>query len=319
MSAPAVPGPRVAPGPRRVDDPGARVACVVVAYHRPAPLRSLLARIAAEGCEIVVVNVDDDPEIADVARGTTVVGLSGNPGYAAAVNVGAAACAASIVVFMNDDVECDPSAVNVLAAAIRGGADVALPQLVDGAGRPSPSIAALPGARALLREWAALPDRPVPGLAGRLRVQKWRRPEVAERVDAASAPVVAVRRALLDAYPLPEDYFLYWEESEWFFRLAEIGARVEYHPGAVVVHRGGRNDVRPEKARLLARNAVRCVRRTRGRRAAAAAYPVVVAWWTRLLLVDGALALLGRRPWAAVTARGAGLGAAIGAWREVGR
>ena len=194
-----------------------------------------------------------------------------------------------------------------------------LPQLVDDGGRPTPSIAALPGAGALLREWAALPDRPVPGLAGRIHVEKWRRPDSAERVDAASAPVVAVRRALLDQHPLPEDYFLYWEESEWFFRLAEVGARVEFRPDAVVVHQGGRDDVRPEKARLLARNAVRCIRRTRGRRAAAAAYPVVIAWWVRLVLGDGALALLGRRPWTAVTARGAGLGAAVGAWREVVR
>jgi N-acetylglucosaminyl-diphospho-decaprenol L-rhamnosyltransferase len=319
VSAPTVPASRVATGERLVEDRDARVACVVVAYHRAAPLRALLAHITEHGSEVVVVNVEDDPEIADVARGTTVVGLSGNPGYAAAVNIGAAACVAPIVVFMNDDVVCDPSAVDVLADAIRAGADVALPQLVDGAGRPTPSIAALPGVRALLVEWAALPDRPVPGLVGRIRVEKWRRPAAPERVGAASAPVVAVRRALLDAHPLPEDYFLYWEESEWFFRLAEVGAKVEYRPDAVVVHRGGRDDVRPEKARLLARNAVRCVRRTRGRGAAAAAYPAVIAWWTRLLLVDAALALLGRRSWSSVAARRAGLGAAIGAWREVTR
>ncbi len=143
---------------------------------------------------------------------------------------------------MNDDVVCEASALDVLAGAIRAGADVALPQLVDGGGRPTPSIAALPGAGALLREWAALPDRPVPGLAGRIHVEKWRRPDSAERVDAASAPVVAVRRALLDQHPLPEDYFLYWEESEWFFRLAEVGARVEYRPDAV-----GRAPGRPRR------------------------------------------------------------------------
>ena len=319
MSAPADLAPCVETSPRRVEPADGRVACVVVAYHRPAPLRSLLGQIAGGAFEVVVVNVDDDPGIEEVARGATVIALPGNPGYAAAVNIGAAACVAPIVVFMNDDVGCEASALDVLAGAIRAGADVALPQLVDGGGRPMPSIAALPGAGALLREWAALPDRPVPGLAGRIHVEKWRRPDSAERVDAASAPLVAVRRALLEQHPLPEDYFLYWEESEWFFRLAEVGARVEYRPDAAVVHRGGRDDVRPAKARLLARNAVRCVRRTRGRRAAAAAYPVVIAWWMRLVLVDSALALLGRRSWTAVTARGAGLGAAVGAWREVAR
>ena len=48
---------------------------------------------------------------------------------------------------------------------------------------------------------------------------------------------------------------------------------VELHPDAVCVHDGGRDDVRPDKSRLLARNAVRCIRRTQGRRSAALAVP----------------------------------------------
>ena len=289
----------------------------MVAYHRSERLRALLEPLGDAQLEIVVVNVDEDPGVASVARSCTVVNLPGNPGYAAAVNAGAMAARASIVVFMNDDVACTADDVFELADTIVAGADVALPRIVDAAGSPQRTIAALPGVGALLREWVALPDAPVPGLAGRMRVEKWRLPERVERVEAASATVVAARRALLASCPLPEDYFLYWEESEWFFRLAQMNAVVEYQPRAVFVHRGGRADLRPDKARLLARNAVRCVRRTRGARDALVAYPVVVAWWTRLLIIDAMRALLGRGTWDSVAARRAGFIAAVGAWQEV--
>jgi GT2 family glycosyltransferase len=290
--------------------------CVIVAYHRPEQLRALLEQLQ-EIDDLVVVNVEDDPAVAAAARGATVVPLRANPGYAAAVNAGVAAGTAPVVVFMNDDVLCGTRDVVALARAIGRGCDVALPRVVDGEGTTRRTIAALPGAGALLKEWAALPDRPVAAFADRLHVEKWRMPLQPERVQAGSASVVAARRDLLESCPLPEDYFLYWEESEWFFRLAQLDACVEYHPEATVVHRGGRDDVRPEKARLLARNAVRCVRRTRGRGGAMAAYPVVVLWWTRLLVVDAIAALVRRRGWATVRARSAGWAAALAAWTEL--
>jgi N-acetylglucosaminyl-diphospho-decaprenol L-rhamnosyltransferase len=312
-----VPLPEVRAAPALEERAPQPVACLVVAYHRSQRLRELLHQLRAPDLEIVVVNVDDDPEVAAIARPHRIVDISGNPGYAAAVNAGAAACRSSIVVFMNDDVSCAAADVRTLAQTIAAGAGVALPRIVDGEGRPQRTIAALPGVGALLREWVALPDTPVPGLAGRMRVEKWRLPDRVERVEAAAATVVAVRRDLLLAHPLPEDYFLYWEESEWFFRLARIGVLVQYQPGAVFEHLGGRDDVRPDKARLLARNAVRCVRRTRGRIAAMFAYPVVSAWWIRLLIVDTVRAVLGRGEWRVVAARQAGLLSALGAWREV--
>ena len=34
---------------------------------------------------------------------------------------------------------------------------------------------------------------------------------------------------------LEEEYFLYWEESEWFWRLRERGAVVEYRPEIILL------------------------------------------------------------------------------------
>jgi GT2 family glycosyltransferase len=118
---------------------------------------------------------------------------------------------------------------------------------------------------------------------------------------------------------LPETYFLYWEESEWFWWLHRAGLRVEYRPELAVRHAGGRTDIRPEKCRLLARNAVRCVRRTQGPGAAARAFPVVVAWTLRLLVVDAVRHLRRRdeRTRQVLASRWAGVVAAGHAWREV--
>ena len=293
--------------------------CVVVAFHRPEPLSRLLSRLRHPRIEVVVVNVDDDSEVGRVA-GNLAVPLHGNPGYAAAVNAGVGLAHAPVVVFLNDDVEADASGVLALAATVSAGeADVVLPCVVDGDDRREPTIAAVPGPLALLREWFLLPDQPPALLRGHsLGVQKWRSPMAPERVDAGAATVVAAPTSLLRSFPLPEDYFLYWEESDWFWRLKAAGIRVLYDPRVVVRHAGGRDDVRPAKSDLLARNAVRCVRRTRGRAAALVAWPVVILWNLRLVAVDCIRRLAGS-PGAAerLPARTSGLRAALLAWREL--
>jgi GT2 family glycosyltransferase len=297
----------------------ARATGVVVAYHHAGGLRRLLVGLRHPHLEIVVVNVEADPAVRLAAGGATVVDLPGNPGYGAAVNAGVVHAHAPVVVFMNDDVIVDAAGVLRLAESVRRGADVAVPRVVDADGGAVRTIIPLPGVAALAREWLLLPDRPVPGLAGWRAVQKWRQPERPEAIDAAAGVMVAARRELLETLPLPEAYFLYWEENEWFWRLAQRGARVEYRTDVRCRHHGGRDDVRPEKSRLLARNAVRCVRRTRGRVAAAGAYVVAVAWNLRLAATD--LARLARhlnRPARArFGARVAGLRAALTSITEV--
>ncbi|MBV8960048.1 MAG: glycosyltransferase [Actinobacteria bacterium] len=291
-----------------------RVSCVVVSFHRPKLLLPLLEHLRDERIEIVVVNVGRDPAVRDVCRGLTlVVDVHGNPGYAAAVNAGVAVVSGDVTVFMNDDLSVDAHSVLALAEAVRSGeSDVAAPRLLTAEGATEPTIAALPTPISLAREWLALPDHPVGPIRRWRRVQKWRAPTRPEPVDAVAATVIAARTELLKREPLPEAYFLYWEESEWFWRLRADGVVTTYHPEVTVTHLGGRDDVRPEKSRLMARNAVRCVRRTQGRWRAGLAWPVVVAWQLRLV----ATALVrARRP--LIMARLAGLWAGLGAWREL--
>lgn len=297
------------------------VTFLTVAYHRPEPLDRQLHSAHVPGIELLVVNAESDPEIRRVAErhGARVIDLAGNRGYAAGINAGVQVAKTAVVIFANDDVVCPPETLFGLARAIGADeVDVAVPLVIGPSGGGVRTIQAVPSLGSLLLEWALLPDTPIRSLRHLLVVQKWREPNVAERIEAASAVAVAVRRGLLLECPIPEAYFLYWEESEWFALLARRGARVEFRPELIVVHRGGREVTSAAKSALIARNAVRCIRRLHGRRAARAAYVITLAWQLRLL-VTGVGRVLLRKSGSApglLTARLAGLRAAVASWGE---
>ena len=283
---------------------------LVVAYHKASALDRLLASLTAPVC---VVNVEADPSVARTARdrGAVVVDLDGNPGFAAAVNVGVRHVDADVVVVMNDDVVVNQVAFDTLVAAVVDGTDVAGPAHRDAHGAAESTVIGLPnpGQVALT---TLLPDHPLPGLWW-LPVAKWSRPKAPTVVSALTGAVLAVRTALLREFPMPESYFMYWEEVEWFWDLHRAGATVEIRPDVEIVHDGGRLSISRVKSALLARNAVRCVRLTHGRLAALSVWPAIVLGNLRLVLFD-ALRLTGRER---VGARWAGLTAALGAWREI--
>lgn len=292
---------------------------MVVAYHRPDSLRHLL-RALGERHQRIVVNVDDDDLVAIVAsqEGAELVTIQGNPGFAAAVNAGVRSATGELVAFMNDDLTISGDGVTKLSRLIVSGTgDVAVPSIRDEFGVRERTIAALPTPGRILVEWALLPDHPVDVLRW-LPIEKWRDPSSTERVQAASAAIVVTTRQLLRDEPLPECYFLYWEESEWFWRLHEQERVTIIAPEVQATHSGGRGDVRSDKSRLLARNAVRCVRRTQGGRAAARAWVAVLLWNLRLAVLELARAVLRSqgRP-SHVRARLAGLASAVAAAREV--
>jgi GT2 family glycosyltransferase len=296
------------------------VSWVIVAFHRPEPVGALVAAAADDPrIEVIVVNVEADSHVRSaVGERALVIDTADNVGYAAAVNIGARFARAEVVVFSNDDLVVDASSVIALSTAVADGdGDVALPAIETADGERELTISALPTPRTLLWEWGLLPDRPVSWLSKWFDVQKWRVPTRVEQIEAGTAAVVAVRAKLLLDEPLPEHYFLYWEEIDWFWRLRSHGTVVRFHPEIRVRHNGGRLDVRADKARLLARNAVRFTRSTQGRSAAIRALVAVILWQVRLSAVDAVRTSFRRAHHTRLTARAAGLSAALMAWREV--
>ncbi len=295
-------------------DDGA-LSAVVVAYHRPSELDGLLTQLRRCTAHLIVVNVDDDPAIDQVGRRHGALVLAApNDGYAASVNLGLRHVTTEVVCFMNDDLAVEPQVLAALARAAQQEQSVVLPRILDVDGVTHALAFALATPLTLLIEWALTPDERPGWAPGWLTLEKWRPPESRMSVSAGTAAIVAAPTGLLRSFPLPEGYFLYWEELDWFWQLRTAEVDVVLLGHHTVTHGGGRGDTRPEKSALMARNAVRCVRRTQGRAAALAAWPVVVLWWLRLWLTDACRSHLDR---GASTARSSGLRAAVGAWREV--
>lgn len=285
---------------------------IVVAYRKPDALASLLASLDLDDLEIVVVNVSADPAVRAIATSATrpvhVVDAD-NRGFAAGVNLGVAASTGDIVIIANDDVSFCPGCLATLVQGVieRGG--ICAPRVLDIEGAVQSTVAATVSLGSLVVESALLPDHPIwlPfGWAG--RIQKWRVPSSAEKVPGVAAAVIAGHRRLLTIRPLPEQYFMYWEERDWFSRLERGGVPVWYLPDAEIVHEGGRAEVRPQKQRWLAANAIRCVRSLDGNRAGAAARIIVLGWQLRLAVQS---VLRPGRSWPLFRARLAGVQAAL--------
>jgi GT2 family glycosyltransferase len=237
--------------------------------------------------------------VTSVARrhGADVIDLPTNVGFAAGVNVLASAVKTAWLVVANADVLFDEGEDHALATAERRGWDVVCPAHVDARGRRSHSLRAIPTPGRFLLEWVLLPDRPMP-MPFRGRVQKWRLPEMDETVQAATAAVLLVRTELLREVPMPEQYFLYWEEMDWFWELRQRGAGVGYDPAWRVERHGGRTELGTRKAFLMGRNAVTLGRRRYGP-AGAAVYRILVAAWLLRLAAGDTLARNRRERWRA--------------------
>lgn len=297
------------------------VSCIVVCYHRPESLQIMADGLADSRVELIVVNAEVDPQIEAIAHaaGAVHVPLEGDPGPGTALNLGVKHATCDVVVLLNDDLRVTVEIVlRLRQALLEGEGDVVLPAVYDADGELEASIKAAPTPVALIREVLLLPDRPIPAFQRRVHVEKWRRPTQPERVDSCGAPVIACRAALLLAYPMPEDYFLYWDEVDWFWRLRAAGKVLIYDPDIHVQHIGGRRDISPMKSRLITRNAVRCVLRTQGRTAAFSTFWIMLLYNLRLVLIATVRVVMGRdAARQELRARLAGLSATPASFREV--
>ena len=264
-----------------------QVSCLIPCYHRAEMLSTALERLRDPRIELVVVNAERDPDVAEAVAavpGAIEVPRDGS-GFAAGVNAGIAHVSTDYVVCMNDDILIEPEAVLALMEPLASGlADATVPAISNPNGELEPTIRALPTPRLLFREWFLFPERRIDSVAQAVHVEKWRRPEASEPIEAAGTPVIATRSELLRELPLPEEYFLNWDEIEWFWQLRERGKRVLYLPEVRAVHLGGGpQDISPFKSRLLTRNAVRFVRRTQGSGPARRALAVMALYNLRLV------------------------------------
>jgi hypothetical protein len=202
--------------------------------------RELLGRADAErlSFETIVVDNGSSDGSAELVRSrfawAQLVALPENRGFAAGNNVGLRLAKGRHAVLLNSDTVVQPGAlercVRFLDANPRVG--VVGPQLLNPDGSRQNSIHNYPS---LATEW--LPK----GLLERLFPRRFpsKRFEHAGpiEVEAVLGACLCVRREVLEQVGLvPEDYFLFLEETDWCLRIAAAGWRIVHLPDARIVH-----------------------------------------------------------------------------------
>jgi GT2 family glycosyltransferase len=165
------------------------------------------------------------------------VALDENTGFAAATNAGIRRTGNPYVLALNPDTEVPEGALDALLALMEAHPDVGAcgPRLVraDGsldhaARRSFPTIV---GAVGHFSGLGRRDDAPA-------ALAQYRAPDVEQGpVDAVNGAFMLLRRAALDQVGLfDEDYWMYMEDLDLCYRLAEAGWTTWYEPSVAVLH-----------------------------------------------------------------------------------
>ncbi len=286
------------------------VAVIVVNWNTRGHLHDCLASVQAQnfpgGLQAIVVdNASTDGSASEAAEfpGVCWIQNSRNAGFAAAVNQARAQTDAAYVLLLNPDARLMPGALGVLVDALRARPEIWAvgPRLVNSDGSLQPSGRRFP---TLARTWwsGVLPEAVKRTRWWLRRVygrEDFQRPA---RVDEVSgACFAATREAWQRVGPFDERFFLYFEELDWFRRLAAAGGQVWYQPDSVVQHRGGAGmeQTHGEHERIHAFSAFRYWRKHGGRLAEAGARLILLLHSLVWMAARTLLTLLGLRPWRA--------------------
>lgn len=195
---------------------------------------------SSEPLHVVVVDNSENASECDALRphADVVIAAPRNLGYAGGINLGRRSCTGDILLVSNPDVRFAPSAIDILAAQLRAGANVAGPALYwDDAHTWILPPADLHTAKEELdralaarsRAWARMSDK----RRFLARVSFWNLAQPVE-VRAVSGAVMAVRASAFDeAEGFDERFPLYFEETDF---LRRVRGKIIYVPAARCRH-----------------------------------------------------------------------------------
>ncbi len=240
------------------------VAVVVPSWNSLELLPRCLGSLAGQGVEVELLVVDNGSTDGTVgyleAESVPHVSLSGNLGFAAAVNLGARRTSSPAVMVLNADTALESGCLGILAEVLGsdqslGGVQPRILQLEEGGPRDpaDPRTRIYSAGQALTRD----------GRAVEVGAGETQRPEHLERreVFGVCGAACLLRRELFDEVGgYDESYFSFYEDVDLNVRARIAGWRFAYVPEAVVWHVGNASwqasFERPaaENARLVARN-----------------------------------------------------------------
>ncbi len=208
-------------------------------------LRCLKSVFQSEGSHsrevIVVDNGSQDGSEEEAKRlfpGIRLIANARNLGFARATNQGINIASGKYLLLLNPDTEVKGRAIEELVAFMEShpGAGIAGGQLLNGDGTKQNSIANFPSlATELLNK--SLLRRIFPG---RFPGKEKNYPSPIEVESVIGACMIVKREAVEQVGVLDEDYFLFWEETDWCYRVRKGGWKIYHVPQAEVVHFQGR-------------------------------------------------------------------------------
>jgi N-acetylglucosaminyl-diphospho-decaprenol L-rhamnosyltransferase len=222
---------------------------VIVAYRSREMVRVCLDSLRANppSCPMTVVIVDNDSRdgTAELVAGeypeVELIASPENLGFAAATNLGARRGEAPYLLALNPDTAVTAGALDAVIAVLEEHPEVAVvgPRLE----RPDGSLdhaskRGFPTPMSALGHFSGLGRRSA--AAGRLAA--YRAPEIESGpVDAVNGAFMLMRRSAFEAAGgFDEDYWMYMEDLDLSYRLAQEGWRSWYEPAATVMHvKGG--------------------------------------------------------------------------------
>ncbi len=201
------------------------------------------ALVGCEGEVVVVDNAsrDNSAEVAERHQGVQLIRSSVNVGYARAMNLALGGSDAQVLIALNPDTIPAPRSLSRLVAKLRSQPDVGLvaPRLVNLDGSSQQSAYRFPAPATAVAEHLMWNEP----MSGRLRRRLWYRGTLradgSGEVDWAIGAVhVILRQALAGEAPYRERWFLYTEDMDLCWRLAETGWRRRLEPSVSIVHVG---------------------------------------------------------------------------------
>ncbi len=247
---------------------------IVVSYHSADDLPGLISSVdaAAVGAtwHATIINNAPDEPLAPLLLANdrvSVVEAGANLGYSGGLNLGRAHAPRSRwTVFLNPDLTLHPGSLQALGAALDGGAEAAVPLVVDAHGhrqnslRREPSLVAAIGDALFGDSWSTRPQA---------FSEIVRHPESythAHPIEWATGAALAIRTEAADALGDWDDrrFFMYSEETDYARRIRQRGGSIGFEPRAVVEHRAGGSGSSPELDALLEFNKLRYFQKWHG-------------------------------------------------------
>jgi GT2 family glycosyltransferase len=216
---------------------------------------SISSRITVGVVVIDNNSTDGTPQIIkDNFPEVTLINNPLNQGFAAANNVGIKRSMSRYLLLLNPDTIVRPGALEGLVGFMDSHQEcwAAGPALFNGDGSPQRTGVRFPSTWNIVVESLFL-DRlwPRSRIFGRHRAL-YEDPAKARPVDFVQGSCMIVRREVIDAVGgLDEEFFMYFEETDWCYRMKQAGGKVYYTPDGEVIHFGGGTVAHYDERRLL--------------------------------------------------------------------